>query len=243
MPEGGAPVVTASARETPILVRVWDLPTRLFKWSLVLCVVLAWATNKFATEHPQWHKWNGYAVLVLIAFRILWGFFGSFPSRFAAFIPSPRQTLAYALALFRGGGPKYLGHTPLGAWMILALLVATATQAIIGLYSADEDRLVIEGPLAHTVSDAAVDKAASLHRLGFNIILVLASVHILANILYDVIGRSGLVRSMITGDKRVDPEISPLEPAKASGLRALACLIVATGIVFGAIAALGGRNF
>ncbi len=218
--------------------RVWDLPTRLSKWLLVACVATAWVTNKYAPAHPEWHKWNGYTVLVIVMFRLLWGFFGSSTARFSDFVTWPWTVAAYAWAEIRGRAQHYLGHNPLGGWMILALLAAVAIQAILGLYSADEDRVVIEGPLAHTVSGGTVDWASHLHHLGFNIILALVVVHVAANVMHDVLRHAGLVRGMITGRKSRAvygdvPEIAPRSPWIALG-----CLAVAVAVVAGSISIL-----
>ncbi len=221
--------------------RAWDLPTRLFKWLLVACVVTAWATNKYATDHPEWHKWNGYFALVLITFRVLWGFVGGSTSRFTAFVHTPRATFAYAWDEARGRARHYLGHNPLGAWMILALMAAVLLQASLGLYSSDADHLVIEGPLAATVSEATVDRAANLHRLGFNIILALATAHIAANILYALFKRDGLIRGMVTGWKPRADYVDQREAVPGSPTAAFVCLAIAAIAVFGGIAALGGR--
>lgn len=134
----------------------WDGPTRLFKWALVLLVFDGWLSNSYGDGYPYWHKWNGYAALVLIVFRLLWGFVGGSTARFSAFVAAPRRAFAYGLALLRGRNPRYLGHNPLGGWMVVALLAAVGLQATTGLFSADADRLIIEGPLAGRVSDAAV---------------------------------------------------------------------------------------
>jgi cytochrome b len=222
-------------------VQVWDLPTRLFKWLLVLLVILAWVSDKYGGAVPMWHKANGYAILVLIVFRILWGFAGGSTVRFGAFAAGPKAVLSYAAALLKGKKPFYLGHNPLGGWMIMALLAALGLQAILGLYAADEDRLVIEGPLAKTISDAAVDRAAHFHRLGFDLIVCLAAIHIAANVFYDLVKRSGLIRAMISGRKPKAAYIDQPEAIAAGRGRAPLCLIAACMLVFGGIVLLGGN--
>jgi cytochrome b len=222
-------------------VKAWDLPTRLFKWLLVLLVVLAWVSNKYGGAVPMWHKANGYAILVLIVFRILWGFAGGSTARFGAFLKGPKAVSSYVMALFARRQLPYLGHNPLGGWMIMGLLAILALQGVLGLYAADEDRLIIEGPLAKTVSEAAVDRAAHFHRLGFDLILWLAAVHIAANIVYDVAGKSGLTRAMISGRKPRAAYIDQPEAIPASWSTASLCFIVAITVVFGGIALFGGN--
>jgi len=224
-------------------VKAWDLPTRLFKWLLVLLVVLAWVSNKYGGAVPLWHKANGYAILVLIVFRILWGFAGSSTARFGAFLKGPRGVLSYAAALIKQKRQPYLGHNPLGGWMIIMLLAALGLQGVLGLYAADEDRLIIEGPLAKTVSEAAVDGAAHFHRLGFDLIVCLAAIHIAANVLYDLAGKSGLIRAMISGRKLKAAYIDQPSLVTAGRGTALLCFIAAVTAVFGAIVLLGGNPF
>jgi len=222
-------------------VRAWDLPTRLFKWLLVLFVILAWVSNKYGGAVPLWHKANGYAILVLIVFRILWGFAGGSTARFSAFLTGPKAMFSYITLLLKQKQPPYLGHNPLGGWMIIALLAAVALQAILGLYAADEDRLIIEGPLAKTVSEAAVDRAAHFHRLGFDLIVWLAAIHIVANVFYDLTGKSGLIRAMVSGRKPQAAYFDQPEAAAAKRGAALLCLIAAVTIVFGGIYLFGGN--
>lgn len=194
-----------------------------------------------AAATPLWHKANGYAILILIVFRLLWGFFGGSTSRFRAFVAGPTAFFSYAAAIASGRKRRFLGHSPLGGWMILTLMAALAGQAILGLYSADQDRLIIEGPLAKTVSDAAVDRAAHYHHLGFELILVLAAVHIAANLFYDLVQKDGLIRAMITGRKPPDAYADQAEAKPGRPAIALLCFFVATVVVLGGIVALGGN--
>jgi cytochrome b len=145
------------------------------------------------------------------------------------------------MALVKGEHRHFLGHSPLGGWMVLALMAAIAAQAIFGLYAADQDRIVIEGPLAKTVSDAAVDQAAHFHRLGFDLILSLAAIHIAANLFYDLVKKSGLVRAMVTGRKPRAPYADQPEAVPARPSTAFACLVAALATVFGGIVLLGGN--
>jgi cytochrome b len=223
------------------MVAAWDLPTRLFKWLLTLLVLLAWVSNKYGSAIPHWHIWNGYAILMLIVFRVLWGFVGGSTARFSAFSIKPSAALAYLRAQWRGMKPHYLGHNPLAAWMVLALLAALAAQAGLGLYSGDEDRIVIEGPLAKTVSDQAVAFAAHWHRLGFKLILTLVTIHIAAALAYDLLGKYGLIGAMVTGRKPADAYQDMQEAAAGSAAHAMLCLLAACAIVFGGIYLLGGN--
>lgn len=219
----------------------WDAPTRIFKWLLVLLVVDGWVSNKYGADFTNWHKWNGYAVLVLIVFRLIWGFVGGSTARFSAFVAGPITGLAYLRGLVTGRPSKYLGHNPLGGWMILALLAIVAAQGLTGLFAADEDRLIIEGPLAKTVTDAAVDFAARWHHRIFDAIEILALVHIAANVLYALVKRDPLISAMVTGAKPAEPYADMPAATPGSWGRAALCLVAAVIIVFGAISLAGGR--
>jgi cytochrome b len=229
------------ARPSGARVLAWDGPTRVFKWLLVLLVIDGWLSNRYGADFPPWHKWNGYAVLVLIVFRLLWGFAGGSTARFKAFVAGPVASLGYIRALVTGRSRRYLGHSPLGGWMILALLAIVAAQALTGLFSADEDRLVIEGPLAHTVSHATVDFAAHWHHLVFVGIEILAVLHIAANLIYTFVKRDPLISAMVTGGKPAENYADMQAAIPGTWARAALCLAAAIVIVFGTITLAGGR--
>jgi cytochrome b len=213
----------------------WDGPTRLFKWTLVLIVFDGWLSNKYGAGVPAWHKYNGYSALVLIVFRVLWGFAGGSTARFSNFVVGPGRLLSYLR-----GGAKYLGHNPLGGLMVVALLLLVAAQATTGLFAADEDRLIIEGPLAKTVSDSAVDFAARWHGRVFDVLEIAIVLHIAANIIYALFRREPLVRAMVTGDKPADNYADMKTAVPGSWTRAAVCLAISAVLVFGAIYAAGG---
>lgn len=218
----------------------WDRPTRIFKWALVFLVADAWASNTYGASHPGWHKWNGYALLVAIVFRVLWGFCGGSTARFSHFV-KPWGVFAYLPTLLRVAGTRYLGHNPMGGIWIVAVLFALGLQGALGLYASDEDRVVIEGPLARTVSDATVNAASHWHVVGYNVILGLIGLHLLAVLLYEVVRRQRLIRAMITGTKPRADYLDESEARPGSAQAALACLGTAIVTVFGAITLLGGN--
>ncbi len=236
--------------------RVWDLPTRLFHWTLVLLVISAWATAYYAEELRdatlRWHRWNGYAVLVLLAWRLLWGFVGSPASRFSSFIGSPAAALRYGLDVARGKARRFLGHNPLGAWMVIALILAVLAQAVVGLFTTEHNDLA-SGPLARWAGDDLTKPIRRWHHFVFDkVILPLATLHIVANLFYALVKREPLIRAMVTGVKPAgDYEDSPrLATAGDSStdtgtgrvlLRAVLCLAAAVAIVFAPLLAFGGR--
>ena len=126
-------------------VRAWDWPTRAFHWLLVLAILSAWVSFNYAEKlgdtSLKWHRYNGYAILVLIVFRLLWGFIGSSTSRWSAFVTWPWKAAAYGLDVVRGRDRHFLGHNPLGTYMILGLLALVSAQALLGL---DADDLLLQ---------------------------------------------------------------------------------------------------
>ncbi len=222
-------------------VLVWDLPTRLFKWTLVVLVAMAWISNHFGGGTPLWHKWNGYAILTLVVFRVLWGFAGGTTARFATFVRAPAVVLGYARDLVGGRVRHFLGHNPMGALMILAMLAALAAQGMLGLFSADDDRIIIEGPLAKLVSDAMVTRASRWHGMIFDLIVVLGVVHVAAVVFYRVFKKDPLIEAMITGRKPARDYEDARATVAGSALVALVCLVVAAAIVLGGIVVLGGN--
>ena len=228
--------------------RAWDLPTRLFHWTLVALIISAWASFEYAERLGdftlKWHRWNGYAILVLLVFRVLWGFVGSSTSRFSAFVRLPHVAIGYGLDLLRGRDRHFLGHNPLGTWMILALLTAVAGQAMLGLFTVEHNDSGAFGPLYRLVSEPTWKQLSKWHLLGLHwVILPLVGMHITANVLYGVVKKDPLIRAMITGTKPAGPYEDGPQAVIATRplLRAFACLVAAVAIVFGTIAGVGGR--
>lgn len=228
-------------------VRAWDLPTRIFHWVLVLLIVSAWVSIEFSNEigdtTMKWHRYNGYALLIIILWRLLWGLFGSSTSRFGNFVRSPGAALSYATGLLRGRERHYLGHNPLGSYMILALLATVAFQTTLGLFSTEHNYLTW-GPLAPLISDNLTKSITGLHQEFFDLaILPLIGIHIVANFAYAAFKRDPLVKAIVTGRKPAG-EYADESEAQITGapmVRALACLAVSAAIVLGGILMAGGK--
>jgi cytochrome b len=209
---------------------VWDVPTRLFHWLLVLLIAFSWWSAD--TRRMDWHRYSGYAVLGLVAFRILWGFVGSSTARFAAFVRSPAATLRYLR-----GEKTGVGHNPLGAWSVLAMLGLLALQIGLGLFAVDVDGFE-SGPLSDRVSFEAGRLAAEWHHLVFNSLLALTALHVAAVVAYLAFRRDNLIRPMITGSRpggEGDAPMkrgSPLDLVVCVALAALAAWAAAKGLRF-----------
>jgi cytochrome b len=225
-------------------VPAWDLPTRLFKWSLVALVLSAWLTHLGGDAWLQWHIWNGYAVLVLLVFRILWGFAGSSTARFSAWVSSPLAALRYGLALLQGRGRPYLSHNPLGAWMIIALMAVVGSQAVAGLFTVDHNGL-IGGPFSNLDfgDPTPVQRNFSrYHHQAFNLILAFVAVHVAVNLFYQFVKNDPVIRAMIVGTKPVEPfaDQPEMRPGRHLALRAVLCFAAALLIVLGGLRLLAG---
>jgi cytochrome b len=209
-------------------VRIWDLPTRLFHWTLAALVVFSIVTANIGGNWVQWHFYSGYAILTLIAFRLVWGFAGGRYARFSSFLFGPSAILA----TLRGapGAPRTPGHNPLGSLSVFALLASIGVQAAIGLFANDD--IASEGPLAKFVSKALSDRLTSLHHQNADLIVALVVLHLLAIAFYLLRKRENLVRPMLTGDKPgVEPRLASRDDA-ALRLRALVVLAVCAAAVW-----------
>lgn len=222
-------------------VRAWDLPTRLFHWTLVLLMLLAWVSRKYGDAGLVWHTWNGYAILVLIAWRLIWGLVGSSTARFGAFLYSPAAWLRYGLDFLLRRPRHFLGHNPLGGVMVLVMLGLIGVQALLGLVSYDDHDSLAGGPLSGSVSDEVWNAATSWHLRLFDVLLAVIALHIAANFLYLVWKRENLVRAMLTGRKAAISYEDQPEARIAGGGRAVLCLLAAVALVFGGILLAGGK--
>jgi cytochrome b len=228
------------ARDTPPApaVLAWDLPTRLFKWSLVILVVTAYVSSSFDDPNMIAHKAAGYGVLTLVIYRILWGFVGGTTALFSNFLRSPGAVLAYLKAR-----PQrlYLGHNPAGGLMVVALLAACGLQTLLGLFASDG--VTASGPFASLVGGPIAEAAATLHGWWFYGILGLVAVHVAANLMAQVFKGENLIGAMITGRKIRRPYVDAPESRPGSPLAALICFIIAADIVYFGVTFAGGRLF
>jgi cytochrome b len=180
-----------------VRVKLWDGPTRVVHWLLVVLLPVSWLT---AGENMQVHRWSGYAVLGLVVFRLYWGVFGSQTARFASFIRGRRATLAYARALGARTPADVPGHNPVGAWSVVAILLLLVVQVTLGLFAVDIDGLE-SGPLSHLVDFDTGRQCAGWHELTFRGLQALVVIHVAAVIFYLVYKRQNLVGPMITGQR------------------------------------------
>ena len=208
---------------------IWDAPTRLFHWLLVMLIAFSWWSAE--ARRMDWHRYSGYAILGLLVFRIFWGFTGASTARFAGFVRSPAATVRY----LRGDEPAGAGHNPLGAWSVLAMLALLVLQVGLGLFAVDVDGFE-SGPLSDRVSFEAGRQAAAWHHLAFNALLALIALHVVAIAAYLVFRGKNLVGPMITGARAGPVDGAPMRPGSrlalvaGIGLAGLSAWAIAKGL-------------
>lgn len=181
------------------IIRVWDLPIRLFHWLLVACIIGSLVTIHLFDSAVELHAYFGYCILTLLVFRIIWGFVGSKYARFASFVPNRESILNY----LQGKSPRFLGHNPIGALSVFALLFVLSVQVVTGLFVDDE--IAFQGPFAKYASNAVVSLLSEIHQGNQVVIYALITIHILAIGYYKKFKGENLIKPMITGDKEIDP--------------------------------------
>lgn len=181
------------------IIRIWDLPIRIFHWLLVLCITGSFVTINLGDEFIQWHAYFGYSILTLLIFRIIWGFIGSTHARFASFFPTKKAIFDY----LSGSSPRVLGHNPVGAISVFALLFVLSVQVMTGLFVDDE--VSFQGPLTKYVSSSISSLLSQIHEGNQVLILTLIVIHVAAIIFYKKFKGEDLIGPMISGDKEIDP--------------------------------------
>ena len=199
-------------------VRIWDIPTRLFHWTLVLLICFSWLTQQLFWM--QLHYLSGETILALLLFRIVWGFAGSDTARFGQFLKSPLAAFEHLRDLRRREPDTEIGHNAAGGWMVVALLGLLLLQVGTGLFSSDNEA-AIEGPLRHLVSTGTSAWLTNMHGLVFFTIQIAVVGHIAAIIVYLMLKGQNLVRPMITGTKSIAAPVSHprlVSPVLAAGI-------------------------
>lgn len=202
-----------------VKVRVWDLPTRIFHWALAVLIICLAVSGLIGGAAMVWHFRFGYAVLALLLFRIVWGVVGGRWSRFGAFIYAPQSVINY---LKGQGKPEHsVGHNPLGAGSVFAMLAVLLAQVGSGLISDDE--IASAGPLTRFVSNAVVSQATFYHKnVGKWLLLALVVLHIAA-IVYYLLKKHKLVQAMLHGDKEL---ISPVPSSRDDATSRVGALVI-----------------
>lgn len=221
----------ASAPGGLVPVRVWDFPTRAFHWALTLAVAGSVISAKLGGNAMTWHFRFGYAVLALLAFRIVWGLVGGRWSRFASFLYAPGTLWRYLRGQAMPGERLDVGHSPLAALSVFALLAVLAVQLGTGLVSDDE--IANLGPLNRFVSSDAALAATGWHKhYGEYLLLGLVGLHVAAIAWYELARRRRLIRPMLLGDKLLPPHTPATRDDALTRALALMLLAAAAGLAW-----------
>jgi len=189
-------------------IRLWDLPTRLFHWGFAAAVLGAIATDLL--ENITWHSYCGYTALVLVVFRIIWGFVGPHHARFSSFVPSVSSLKTF----FKDKTVSPLGHNPLGALSVIAMLLIVLVQATSGLFTDDE--ISFQGPLSKFLSEDMVKIMNEIHETNHVLVYGIVALHLIAIFYYQRIKKNNLIGPMVYGDKEIDPKNQLVDQTLAS---------------------------
>ncbi|MFC7292626.1 cytochrome b/b6 domain-containing protein [Hirschia litorea] len=206
---------------------VWDLPLRLFHWLLVLSIAASWATAKAGVEWTEIHFLLGYWTAGLLVFRLIWGFVGPKHARFASFIPSVKSVFLYLRGFLKGHGKQAVGHNPMGALMVFAILAIVGAQVVTGLFASDD--ILFSGPFNSLVDGKLSETITRLHNFNFDVILFLIFAHISAVLIYLFKKKQNLILPMITGRKSKD--VVPDDEAIKSSRLFIALCVVAVSVL------------
>ncbi len=212
-------------------IKVWDVPTRLFHWSLVAALAFMWYSAETGGNLLVWHLRCGVLILALLVFRICWGLWGSDTAKFSQFVRGPKQIARY----FKGeiSENEQPGHNPVGALMVLALLAAVLVQVTTGLFAPDENTFTNSGYLNHLVSDDTGLALRKIHITFFNLLAALAAVHVVTILVYKFVKKHNLMTPMLTGYKELEGKLPSLQFAGMGKL--MAAVAVAAAVAFAVI--------
>jgi cytochrome b len=204
---------------------VWDLPTRLFHWLMVIAVSTSIATALAGGSWMPVHAGSGLAICALLVFRLVWGFVGNFHARFQSFFPTLQRLRAYLRGQWRGQG-----HNPVGALSVFVLLGLLALQVATGLPGTDE--ISFSGPLAPLVSESVSTwLTAQHHRVAYALYGFLA-LHVLAVLFHARVRGNNLVTPMITGRKLVPAGVADAPPQQGKPIALVLALALALGALY-----------
>lgn len=220
--------MTTTAKPASRAVHVWDLPTRLFHWSLLALVLVCWFTGEEESLAAV-HRIAGEAIAGLLVFRVIWGFVGGERARFADFAAGPGAVVEHIRDLMSSAPRRHLGHNPLGGIAVFLLLAVTATVVVTGLFSGEDS---LAGPFVGLWGL----ELSEVHETSFRILQGLVALHVLGVVVETWKARDSLVPAMITGSKtrRAD------EPGEDARRASYAALVIAAAAGAASFAALLG---
>ncbi|HZU91350.1 MAG TPA: cytochrome b/b6 domain-containing protein, partial [Stellaceae bacterium] len=179
-PSEASEAADAKASDAGRLVLVWDAPLRLFHWLAAILVVAAYVT--WRSGWMEWHEKAGEALLALLFFRLLWGFFGSETARFSSFLATPGNALRHLRHVLRREPDRQIGHNPAGGWMVLLLIALLFGETLTGVFVGND--VADEGPLTELTPAPITNAITALHALFWDALLAAVALHVLAILVY-----------------------------------------------------------
>ena len=192
-------------------ITLWDLPTRIFHWTLVAAVAGSVATGLIGGGLMEWHGRLGFLVAALLGFRLVWGIAGATHSRFLSFLPWPGSVIDYLKGRWQG-----VGHNPLGAFSVFGMLAVLGFQIGSGLFANDD--IAFKGPYNILVGSNWESLATSLHKDNAWLIGLLVAMHLSAIAFYRFVKKDNLVKPMIDGRKEVPESVPDPRPGRPVAL-------------------------
>ena len=221
--------------KTNVKTRIWDIWIRVFHWSLVASVGFMLISGETGFLFFDWHRKIGELVLVLILFRLIWGFIGSSNARLIQLIVNPLRAFTHLTHVAKGSAPQERKHNAAGGWAVLIMLALISFQAISGIFIADEDEL-IEGAFYGSLSYDLSERLLHLHHLNADILMIIVGAHVVMVFFYLFRAGQNLIVPMITGKMRWRENEAPPEVTFANPVIGLVLAIVcfgAIGLLFG----------
>jgi len=206
-------------------VKTWDLPVRLFHWTLVAALAFMFWSGKTGGNAMEYHMYVGYWVLALVLFRVMWGFAGSTHARFSDFLAGPGRAIEFGKRLMSKAPVPVAGHNPLGGWMVVALLLSLLVQTGTGLFANDD--IAAEGPLFPLITKQLSDKVSTVHSWNFNLLLLLSGIHVAAVLYHVFVKKENLIAAMFTGTRKLEESAQVPATRFVSSWLALALFVLA----------------
>jgi len=207
------------------VIAVWDLWIRLFHWSLASAVLFLLISGETGFQFYEWHRYAGEFVLLLLVFRLLWGVVGSSNVRFSALLHHPFKAVLHLIDLLKRNVADARGHNAAGSWAIILMIISLLTQALTGLFIADEDELV-EGAFYGNLGSDLTDLFYKVHHINAELLMILVGLHVGMIILYWLIAGKNLVLPMITGKMHWPTHSTPPAVELQRWWVGLLCLLV-----------------
>lgn len=223
--------------------KLWDVPTRLFHWALVLLVLVSYLTGEVGgfeftmpgsgnmVANMNIHIWSGLSILTLLIFRIVWGLIGSSSSRFSGFVRGPGAIIDYLKGIAKRSVAFFAGHNPAGGAVVVLMIVLLLAQASTGLFAKEDDFFGLAGPLNGMVSEETANQITGIHARIWSVIEIVVIAHIAGNLFYWLVLKHNLIVPMITGRADAPAGASPPSLKFASNVTAIIVFANSAAIV------------